>query len=201
VSDPSPVFSDQLEASLARAFEILASAASDRRAAMHTPSVATIGLDGSPRSRTVVLRHFDGNDRSLRFHTDIRSEKFQELNRDPRISALFYDVGEKIQLRLNGQATLHVTDRIADDAWSASQAMSRHCYATEPAPGSVISEGVEFTVPKGRELTDAGRHHFCAVRMHFTRLEWLWLGSDGHRRALFDWNDAANAPKMRWLVP
>jgi len=201
LTDPSPVFSDQLEASLARAFEILVSAASDRRAAMHTPSIATIGLDGSPRSRTVVLRHFGPDDRSFRFHTDIRSEKYQELQRDPRISALFYDVGEKIQLRLNGEATLHVTDRIADEAWSASQAMSRHCYATEPAPGSFILEGADFTIPKGRELTDAGRHHFCAVRMHFNRLEWLWLGSEGHRRAIFEWPAVTSAPEMRWLVP
>ena len=201
MNDPSPVFSDHLEASLARAFDILASAASDRRAAMHTPSVATIGLDGSPRSRTVVLRHFDGIGRSLRFHTDIRSEKYKELQRDPRLSALFYDVGEKLQIRLNGHATLHASDPIADQAWSSSQAMSRHCYATEPAPGSSIVAGGDFTLPKGRELTDAGRPHFCAVQLHFSRLEWLWLGSDGHRRALFDWRDPTSAPEMRWLVP
>lgn len=201
LTDPSHGFSDDLEASLAHAFDGLASAATDRRAAMHTPSVATIGLDGSPRSRTVVLRHFDRTERSIRFHTDIRSEKYAELQTDPRIAAHFYDVGEKIQLRLNGRATVHVTDSLANEAWAASQAMSRHCYVTEPAPGSVISDGGNFSIPKGRELTDDGRRHFCAVKMVFTRLEWLWLGSDGHRRALFEWNEQASTPVMRWLVP
>lgn len=147
------------------------------------------------------MRHFDGGERSLRFHTDIRSEKYAELQRDARISALFYDAGEKIQLRLSGHASLHVRDEIADQAWALSQAMSRHCYVTEPAPGSAISEGGAFTIPKGRVLTDEGRPHFCAVRMHFTRLEWLWLGSDGHRRAVFEWRADSIEPLMAWLVP
>ena len=196
-----PAFVYSLEETRAEAFRALDRAASDRRSAMHTPSVATLGLDGSPRSRVVVLRHFDGVERSLRFHTDNRSEKYAELQRDARISVLFYDAGEKIQLRLSGRASLHVSDEVADQAWASSQAMSRHCYVTEPAPGSVLSDGGAFTIPKGRTLTDEGRRHFCVVRMQFTRLEWLWLGSDGHRRAVFEWRAGSIDPLMTWLVP
>ncbi len=201
MTDLTHAFSDDLAATLTRAFDLLARAAADRRSPMHTPSVASIGLDGAPRSRTVVLRHFDRGERCLRFHTDIRSEKYAELTSDPRISTLFYDADKKVQLRLSGMASLHVTDEIADGAWAASQAMSRHCYATEPAPGSAIMEGGAFSIPKGRDLTEVGRPHFCAVRIKFSKLEWLWLGSDGHRRALFEWDNAASTPVMRWLVP
>ncbi|NBR79124.1 MAG: pyridoxamine 5'-phosphate oxidase, partial [Alphaproteobacteria bacterium] len=53
--------------------------AADRRSAFHTPTVATIGLDGRPRLRTIVLRACDTANRSLRFHTDARSDKINEL--------------------------------------------------------------------------------------------------------------------------
>jgi pyridoxamine 5'-phosphate oxidase len=201
MTPPLPAFANSLEETRAEAFRTLGRAVADRRSAMHTPSVATLGLDGSPRSRVVVLRHFDGGERSLRFHTDIRSEKYEELQRDARISALFYDAGEKIQLRLSGHASLHVSDEVANQAWASSQAMSRHCYVTEPAPGSIIDEGHAFTLPKGRMLTDEGRPHFAAVVIHFNRLEWLWLGSEGHRRSMFEWQEKSDAPIMHWLVP
>ena len=63
---------------------------------MHTPSVATLGLDGRPRIRTVVLRDFDEGAGTLRFHTDRRSEKVSELARDPRIGVHFYDEAAKV---------------------------------------------------------------------------------------------------------
>ena len=79
--------------------------------------------------------------------------------------------------------------------------MSRHCYATTPAPGSAIDEGYAFHVPIGRELTDDGKPHFVAVVTTFDCLEWLWLGSDGHRRARFIWRAGASDPQSEWLVP
>ncbi len=196
-----PPFADDLAASLAYALALLGKAASDRRSSMHTPSVATLALDGRPRNRIVVLRYFEAQSRSLRFHTDIRSDKFEELGRDERVSMLFYDPAEKIQLRVEGIAERHVADPIADEAWASSQPMSRHCYATMPAPGSVIDAARAFTLPKGRELTDEGRPQFSAIAVTFNRLEWLWLGSDGHRRAVFSWGKANINPEMRWLVP
>jgi pyridoxamine 5'-phosphate oxidase len=197
----TPPFADTLILTLEAAFGFLKDAVESRRSPMHTPSVATIGLDGQPRTRIVVLRGFDGSARTVRFHTDQRSEKFLELSADPRLSMLFYDPAVKAQIRLEGQVKLHRDDGIAEDAWQASQAMSRHCYATEPASGSVIETGGAFIVPKGRELSDDGKPNFVAVVLHFNRLEWLWLGADGHRRALFDWLKDDREPRMRWLAP
>lgn len=192
---------DTLVESCSECFRLLARAVADRRAPMHTPSVASLGLDGRPRARVVVLRGFDASARTLRFHTDVRSEKFHELSADPRIAVLFYDAALKVQIRVEGRATLHHDDAVADQAWQDSQAMSRHCYATTPAPGSAIEEGGAFHVPKGRELTDDGKPHFVAVVTHFDRLEWLWLGSDGHRRARFIWRAGEAEPQAEWQVP
>jgi pyridoxine/pyridoxamine 5'-phosphate oxidase len=168
---------------------------------MHTPTVATLGLDGSPQCRTVVLRHFEPEEPFLRFHTDTRSSKYAELNRDPRLSMHFYDADEKIQLRLAGRAEIHCSDAVSDEAWLVSQALSRHCYATTPSPGAVIAAGDAFTIPTGHVLSDEGREHFCAVRLIVSRMEWLWLGSDGHRRAAFEWSSEGGMPIGKWLVP
>lgn len=195
-------FADQsLAESRAECMRLFARAAADRRAPMHTPSVATLGLDGRPRARVVVLRAFDAAGRTLRFHTDRRSEKFHELVADPRIAILFYDVGLKVQIRVEGYATLHHGDEVADMAWQQSQSMSRHCYATTPDPGAVILEAGAFQIPKGRILSDDGKPNFVAVVTQFDRLEWLWLGSDGHRRARYIWRAEEAEPSSEWLVP
>jgi pyridoxamine 5'-phosphate oxidase len=195
-------FADQsLAESRSECMRLLARAVADRRAPMHTPSVATLGLDGRPRARVVVLRAFDAAARILRFHTDRRSEKFHELTTDPRIAILFYDAALKVQIRLEGHATLHHDDAVAEQAWQQSQSMSRHCYATTPDPGSVIVEAGAFQIPKGRILSDDGKPNFVAVATEFNRLEWLWLGSDGHRRARFEWRAGEYEPQAEWLVP
>ena len=65
----------------------------------HTPSIATLA-NGEVSLRTVVLRNTLPIERELRFHTDIRSPKWNELSINPSISALFYDASERIQLRV-----------------------------------------------------------------------------------------------------
>jgi hypothetical protein len=148
-----------------------------------------------------VLRLVDRSSRVIQFHTDCRSNKYAELTRDPRLSVLFYDADEKLQIRVDGRASLHRDDRLADDAWAATQAMSRHAYVVEPASGRVIASGGDFLLTKGRELSEQGRPNFCVVRTEMDRVETLWLGSEGHRRALFEWGTDKARPTMNWLVP
>ena len=49
------------------------------RTPFHTPSIATLH-QGEVNLRTVVLRKTLATERELRFHTDIRSPKWQELS-------------------------------------------------------------------------------------------------------------------------
>ena len=194
-----PDFLESLEAALARCHHLLDDAASRRDAPMHTPVVSTLGVDGQPRSRVVVLRAFNAPNNALRFHTDRRSDKARELSLDPRIAMLFYDPAEKMQMRIEGNATLHSDDEIADEAWRGSQAMSKLCYATEPAPGAQLSHAHAFDLPRDRAAAEIGRPNFMAISVSVTALEWLWLGAGGHRRALYRFNQSGiNAS---WLVP
>ncbi|MBN8535334.1 MAG: pyridoxamine 5'-phosphate oxidase family protein [Rhizobiales bacterium] len=199
---PLPDWYDDLSGSLNAAWGAMTRGALDRRSAFHHPVIATIGPDGWPRQRVMILRAVDPEMRSLRFHTDIRSEKARDIAAEPRVSVLAYDPASKIQLRLNGQATLHHADHIADAAWQGSQRMSRACYGTMPGPGSVIGQGSAFSLPDTSDETalETGRANFVAMLVRVERLEWLYLAYEGHRRAQFEWN-ADGKVSARWLAP
>jgi pyridoxamine 5'-phosphate oxidase len=189
---PRPAFADDLAATRAHAFALLARGVADRRSAFHTPTLATIGADGAPRLRTLVLRAFDAPTRTLRLHTDTRAAKAAELAADPRAALHVYDAQAQIQLRLAGRARLHAADALADAAWDASREFSRMCYAIERPPGTPVP-----TPPPAPQDAAAGRANFAALTLRFDTLEWLWLDATGHRRARFTFDPEA----ATWLVP
>ncbi|MCS6891195.1 MAG: pyridoxamine 5'-phosphate oxidase family protein [Rhodovarius sp.] len=189
---PRPAFADDLAATLREAFALLARGVADRHSPFHTPTLATIGRDGAPRARTLVLRGFDPAARQLRLHSDARSAKLAEALADPRAALHVYDPRAQVQLRLEGRLSIHREDALADAAWAASRPSSRMCYAIEAAPGTPVA-----SPPPAPRDPDAGRPHFAVLMLRFHRLEWLWLDAAGHRRALFTFDpDSAT-----WLVP
>jgi pyridoxamine 5'-phosphate oxidase len=190
---------NDLAATLAIAWQMLARGVVDRRSPLHTPMIATTGLDGRPRLRAVVLRGVDAISRTLRFHTDARSDKIAELAADPRIALTGYDAAARVQIRGEGTATVHACDTTADLAWEGSRPFSRVCYGVEPGPGALIETGGAFRLPSLAEEIAQGREHFRAVILRVDSLEWLHLGHEGHRRAHFELG--AGEPVARWLVP
>ena len=52
-------------------------------------TLTTLSLEGSPHSRTVVLRGFDPEKFTFSIYTDSRSDKVKELNKDDRAEFLF----------------------------------------------------------------------------------------------------------------
>jgi hypothetical protein len=194
-SRPRPAHADCLTAVRDEAFRLLARGVADRRSPFHTPTLATIGADGAPRARTLVLRAFEPAPRVLRLHSDARSAKLGELARNPHCCLHAYDMVAQIQLRLDATATLHAADAFAEAAWTASRPFSRMCYAAPDTPGTPIS-----APPAAPRDTDGGRANFAVIRLTFDRLEWLWLAAEGHRRARLAW-DAAGAMEATWLAP
>lgn len=185
---------DDLAGSCAYGWSMLARGVKDRKAAFHTPSVATIGPDGAPRIRTVVLRGCDIEARHLRFHTDTRSGKIAELAANPKAAMHFYDHGAKLQLRLGVHLELLQGDAY-DAAWDATRPMSRECYQVTTAPGSVLQDPYDLTFDA--EATRDGEDYFVPVRARVETMEWLYLAAKGHRRARFDFVNKSQS----WLVP
>ena len=184
-----------LEEALAEAFRLLSRGVADRRSAFHTPTLATLGAEGAPNLRTVVLRAFDPAARSLRIHTDRRSVKAAEIAADPRAMLHGYDAGAQVQLRLTGHAMLHLDDETAESAWAASREMSRMCYATPHAPGARLA-----APPEAPRDAEGGRGNFAAVTLRIAALDWLMLAHAGHRRARFAW-DAEGRLDASWRAP
>jgi len=180
---------------LASAWGDLVRGAADRRHGFHVPVVASIGLDGAPSARTVVLRRVLPEPCELHFHTDLRGPKVAELARDPRVSWTFYDAGRKLQLRVAAVAEVHATGARADEAWARSAPSSRRCYLALAAPGARcdavspnLPEALRMRVPTVEESL-AGRVNFALVATRVTAIDWLHLASEGHERARFQRGD------------
>ena len=180
----------------------LVTGAAKSRNPFHTPCVSTLH-EGEVNLRTVVLRKALAKERELRFHTDIRSPKWQELSQNSSISALFYDAVDRIQLRVKGKAVLHQTNEITAEAWQKTTLSSRCCYLTEHSPSSFsaistsgLSEDIEqenFTLA----ASESGYSNFGIVSIRVQSIDWLWLNHAGHRRAFFDYEKGVNS----WLIP
>ncbi|MEO1273648.1 MAG: pyridoxamine 5'-phosphate oxidase, partial [Myxococcota bacterium] len=70
---PQPNYFNDLNLTLTKALDQLARGVHDRHSQFRTPTLVTVSPEGHPAARTVVLRHFDRNTRTLTLHTDRRS--------------------------------------------------------------------------------------------------------------------------------
>jgi pyridoxamine 5'-phosphate oxidase len=193
---PEPDITD-LDTALSSCWTLLGRGVADRRHGFHHPVVANISAAGKARARVVILRHADSETRVLRFHTDVRSQKWEELRQNAAVAIALYDETARVQIKIDGRASLHADDSLADAAWASSQKMSRVTYGTSPAPGTFAARGDAFSMPIEDAEIAAGRANFGAVVIHIEKLEWLFLRHGGHRRAVFDF--VANT--AQWLVP
>ncbi|WP_321931060.1 pyridoxamine 5'-phosphate oxidase family protein [Paraburkholderia guartelaensis] len=163
--------------------------------------VATIALDGAPAVRTVVLRRVSREQRSVMFHTDVRSTKVSELRRDPRISLVGCDLDGGIQVRLHGVARIVETPSETRAAWNSSRPRTLIVYRTPLAPATPVASPAEAhaTTPAEDLDSSAGFENFCLIDVTVSRVDYLDLNPAGHRRASLVFEDG----KWRgtWLAP
>ena len=176
----------------------LSTALRERDAPLRTLAFASCGADGTPRQRNVVLRGFALPMLSLRFHSDRRAAKIDELRLHPQASLLGWDAVRRLQLRLSGEVHLHLDDDLATAAWNETKEAERRTYGWSEAPGRPVPAPVSLPV-----ASDAARHNFCAVVMRLREVELLELGRATHRRARFRFKDEdpARPVEAEWLIP
>jgi pyridoxamine 5'-phosphate oxidase len=160
------------------------------KSAFHQGYIATINND-FPEQRTVILRKVDSDDKTLRFHTDIRSEKIVHLKNNNSVSWLFYDAELKLQLRIYSKAVIHFDDEIANLAWENSRLPSKMCYTTQAKSGSIIAEPEFLDVNKKYfepELMDFARNNFCIIETKAVAMDFVFLNAKGNKRGFFDYS-------------
>ena len=196
-----------LDTALEHLWQTLGRAAHDRRSPWHTPVLASVGLDGAPQARVLVLREVSRELRLLRLHTDARTPKVAEIAADPRVSVLCYDAAARLQLRLGGRARTEVDGPVAERAWADANLFARRCYTAPLAPG-VAADGPTSGLPPELERREptayeslAGRGNFGTILLTVDRLEFLHLAVTGHRRGLFKWDSGSSLWTGGWLVP
>ena len=183
----------------------LFNAVKDRHHGFHTPIFSNIALNEHISSRVVVLRNYDSYKAILNFHTDIRSKKILEIKNNPKTFFVFYDVKDKVQLRINTMSIINHENNIANEAWNRTQLSSRKCYLAEKAPSS-NSDFPDDSIPShliginpNKEESEKGYKNFVVVENKIKNIEWLYLSSSGHRRLLINLNE--KKIQYQWLIP
>ncbi|KVL34216.1 pyridoxamine 5'-phosphate oxidase [Burkholderia territorii] len=184
-----------------RVWSCLASGVGAQRSPFTMLQAATLGLDGAPKVRTVVLREVSRADRRLSFHTDARSEKVAELRRDPRIAIVASDLESLVQIRAEGVATICDDEAQRRAVWRSNRPHTLLLYRVPLRPGMPIESPEEAHVPAspGTTPVDDGYQNFCLLHVTVTRIDWLELARNGHRRAVFDVSD--DGFEGRWIAP
>lgn len=202
-----PPFYDDLDLSLDEVWGLIGTGLTNRHSPAHMPTVGTVDALGAPQLRIMVLRDVLRNARTVRFHTDSRSIKADQIRQNPATSVLIYDHAAKIQIRLSGNTHLMPIGEVADAAWSASTPFARRCYMAEAAPGTPLAEPssglpawIQGKQPEEAQLADY-RANFAALLVEIDTIEWLYLANVGHRRARWRWDAAQNSWAGSWLVP
>ena len=124
-----------LESIEARAWEDLAEAAQNAQSAFRYLALSTVAHGTEPHARMVVLRNSDSRLKTLEFHTDVRSPKWQQLVARPCATLLGFDPVKRLQLRVIGSVSLHGPD--SDEsvgAWACLNAWTQKSYSSAP-PG------------------------------------------------------------------
>ncbi|MDX2127647.1 MAG: pyridoxamine 5'-phosphate oxidase family protein [Chloroherpetonaceae bacterium] len=193
-----------LERVLEQSWTLLKLGASKRNHPMHLGVFCTKSENGVA-ARTVVLRKVEPEERLIIFHTDIRSSKISEIKSSPDVAWLFYDPELQIQLRFTAKAEIHLSGERANEHWQKTQLTSRRCYITEHPPLYPVSEPVSGLkkhligrIPTADE-SEEGRENFSVVVTKAMKLDWLYLDSAGHKRAVFDWQ--SGQMQANWVIP
>lgn len=169
----------------------------DSRSPMRLPVIGTVGGDGHPQLRTVVLRSANLHARQLVLHSDCRAAKVAAIRQSPALSWHFWNPRHRLQLRASGSASLHMSDPSVDAAWGQLSPHQKRTYAATAPPGTTLAEAGD-SLPALNEGA-SGRDNFCVVTGTIAQIDVLHLRRGGHRRCLLTWSDGDW--RARWVVP
>lgn len=169
-----------------------------------TFSLASID-DKIPSLRTVVLRDFSLEDNYFDCHSDLRSPKIKQLEKNNEFSALFYSSEKKIQLRFKGTVEIFHKNSITKQRWDNVTPSSKRCYMGPYNPSDILEEyhpnipdNVQFKDPTDQDSL-SGYNNFVIIRCHFYEIDFLKLKYSGHQRCKFIFDK--EKINVSWVAP
>lgn len=159
--------------------------------------LATLGLDGSPQIRSIVLRGADENARLLTFHTDRRSAKVKEIEADPRVSLISLDLENYAQLRVSGIAILSQDQNEMQRLWDEARPHTLILYQAPLAPATAIDNPEQGHVQQASEKS--GFEHFALIQIKISKVEYLDITPGNHQRSLFTYVEGQW--RAQWIAP
>ncbi|WP_448061452.1 pyridoxine/pyridoxamine 5'-phosphate oxidase [Cellulomonas hominis] len=167
----------------------------------HAMAVSTVGPDGVPSARVVLLT--DVVDGGWQFATDGRSTKVRDLAADPRVAASFYWQPLGRQVRLSG--TAHVLDARACAADFLSRSPSARAAALASRPGEPLesAEAMAAAVVAARSQVDRQpglvlpSWQVWSVVPHEVEF-WQGDSSRAHMRLIYRWESGRWDRRLLW---
>ena len=148
--------------------------------------LATADGEGAD-ARSIVLREWDADTRTLMIFTDSRSPKAQQVVAHPQGTLVLWSQPLGWQLRLRVALELETTGLRLSSRWARLKLTpAAQDYLSPLPPGSVLGSPAP-----ARE----SREHFAMLAARVQWVDWLELHAQGHRRARFSDSGA------EWLTP
>lgn len=184
---------------------LLTAGSKDPKNAFYTGTLATLSAS-SISQRTVVLREVLPAEKSIVCYSDKRAAKIKEIEANRYVNWLFWNSEKKIQLRLSGKASVHINDELAARHWLKTTPSNRRSYMALEAPGtfqplptSGLPPGLDTRQPT-RDQSEQGKINFAVIITAVHSIDWLFLGSEGHRRAKFVFKEDTLS-EASWVIP
>ena len=171
----------------------------NRKHPYHLCFLSTVSLDKfSAESRIVILREVSLDNLSIRCNCDLRSKKAEEIRKNSDTSLLFYDVENKIQVRIKAKSEIINSKEVTKPIWDKSQEISRRCYYS-PTPSSILNE------PFSNDMLDLnsdklGINVFGLILSKVLEIDYLKLNYEGHTRCHFI-IDENKVVTSNWVTP
>lgn len=170
-------------------WQCLGRGVADGKSPARRPTFATVGTDGWPEARTVVLRHADREAALVEVHTDIHSDKIASLRHNPRGALHVWQQNLRLQIRLQADVEIRTGKEVAA-IWADVPNPSRQSYGITPAPGTPIPQALDY-------VKDPDQATFAVLTCHIQKIDLVHLGDD-HRRATYA---RASGWAGQWLAP
>ena len=191
-NNPEEIFQEELQD--------LYNAVKDTAHDYHLFTVAT-SSNNIPEIRTVVLRDVNLDNYKISFHTDTRSPKYIQLVKNSSVSALFYSISKRTQIRIKGKAEASNDKKLLTSLWSKLSKDSKECYQGKISPSGIIPDAKIFNDiidDPDVDIDNKGFENFSRIKINVSSFEILRLHHLGHKRLFCDLSK--NNTTFQWIA-